>query len=246
MIDAANQELDLRLIGSIRRGDTGAKERLIAKYTPMVRHIAARHYASFLERDDLVQEGLIGLLGAIAEYKPESYAVKFSSFAYLCIIRKMYNAIKQAGGNKHRALNEALSLSVSTSRDPRGRSLGETLGDAEQAAHDPEVAALNAWSGRRLDAVLRAHLSALEYAVVVRIIAGCSAREIERELGVEAKSIDNARTRIKTKLDRLIQAHGSLTGPAVPLEARRRRDLYADVGALPLPVGYLAVESPPW
>src|SRR5690625_3879933 len=108
MRDDANQALDLALAPRVRGGDAAAREELVKKYIPMVKHIVRNHYASFLDFDDLTQEGLIGLLGAIDEYRPDKFDVKFSSFAYICIIRKVYNAIKQTNGNKHRALNEAV------------------------------------------------------------------------------------------------------------------------------------------
>ena len=90
-----NQQRDFNLIARIRLGDQDAKEKLVLKYVPMVKHIVRNFYASFLDFDDLLQEGVIGLLSAIDEYKPDQYDVKFSSFAYICIIRKIYNVIKQ-------------------------------------------------------------------------------------------------------------------------------------------------------
>ncbi|MGB4251208.1 MAG: sigma-70 family RNA polymerase sigma factor, partial [Limnochordia bacterium] len=89
-----NQAVDLELIRRVRAGEEGARESLVLKYIPMVKYIIRNYYSSFLDFEDLVQEGLIGLLSAIEEYKPERYDVKFSSFAYLCIIRRVYNVIK--------------------------------------------------------------------------------------------------------------------------------------------------------
>ena len=76
---------------------------------PLIRYIVRKHYASFMDDDDLLQEGIIGFLAAIEEYNPKQN-VKFSSFAYLCILRKIYNVIKMTSGNKHRLLNDAISL----------------------------------------------------------------------------------------------------------------------------------------
>ncbi|MGB4266081.1 MAG: sigma-70 family RNA polymerase sigma factor, partial [Limnochordia bacterium] len=90
----SNQQWDYSLITRIRLGDEEAKETLVLKYIPMVKHIVRNYYASFLDFDDLLQEGIIGLLHAIDEYRPDLYDVKFSSFAYICIIRKIYNVIK--------------------------------------------------------------------------------------------------------------------------------------------------------
>ena len=102
MRNDANQAVDMDLVARVRGGDGTRREELVKKYTPMVKHIVRNHYAGFLDFDDLTQEGLIGLLGAIDEYRPDKFDVKFSSFAYICIIRKVYNVIKQTNGNKHR------------------------------------------------------------------------------------------------------------------------------------------------
>jgi len=89
-----NQERDLELIRQVRTGNRKAREELVSKYIPMVKRIARNHYANFLEFEDLMQEGMIGLLSAIEEYDPEK-KVKFSSFAYICILRKIYNVISR-------------------------------------------------------------------------------------------------------------------------------------------------------
>ena len=112
-----NQNLDLDLIRRIREGEAEAKEKLVTKYVPMVKYIIRNYYASFLDYEDLLQEGLIGLLTAIDEYQPEKFDVKFSSFAYICILRGVYNVIKQTNGNKHRLLNEAVSLQAAIGAD---------------------------------------------------------------------------------------------------------------------------------
>ena len=105
----SNQQWDYSLITRIRLGDEEAKETLVLKYIPMVKHIVRNYYASFLDLTICCRR-IIGLLHAIDEYRPDLYDVKFSSFAYICIIRKIYNVIKHTSGNKHKALNDAMSL----------------------------------------------------------------------------------------------------------------------------------------
>src|SRR5690606_11578390 len=97
-----NQKRDLKLFQRTGQQDRAAEEELIRRYTPMIRHIVRRHYARAMDFDDLCQEGFIGLIQAIAQYDPVRYDVPFSSFAYLCIIRKVYNAIKSANGTRDR------------------------------------------------------------------------------------------------------------------------------------------------
>lgn len=224
----ANQMVDLDLIKSIRQGKSeDAKERLVVKYVPMVKYIIRNYYASFLDFDDLLQEGLIGLLNAIEEYKPHEYDVKFSSFAYICIIRRVYNVIKQTTGNKHRLLNEAVSLQSSIGAD-ENRTVFDVVPDSAYSI-DPVFVVEEKTVSEALNEVLQNHLSILEYAVMIRLLRGYTCSEIEQEIGVGPKVIDNARTRVKTKLRKLLTEHGSLLSPHVPTNVRRREDLYLDV-----------------
>ncbi|MFO7265195.1 MAG: sigma-70 family RNA polymerase sigma factor [Limnochordales bacterium] len=225
----ANQAADLALVARVRAGDGAAREELIRKYTPMVKHIVRHHAAGFLDFDDLTQEGLIGLLGAIDEYRPEEFEVKFSSFAYLCILRKVYNAIKQTRGNKHRLLNEAVSLHSPAFADETRTVLDRVDDDAQP---DPCDVVADKLMAQHLTRLLRNHLSLLEFTVVQLMMQGYTAAEIQRLVGVKAKTVDNARTRAKLKLRRIVERYGSLSDPAVPLKPRRRRDVYGHLRAV--------------
>ena|GEM_PF-87252 len=222
-----NQLRDLALIRRIRGGDPQAKDELVQKYLPMVKHIVKRHYASFLEFEDLMQEGFIGLLAAIDEYRPDSFDVKFSSFAYMCIIRKVYNAIKQSNGNKHKALNQALSLQAYVNADET-RTVMDLLPLVDPSV-DPEELLEEKSTNHRINLLLKNHLSLLEYTVIALLLQGYSSGEIERAIGVKAKVIDNARTRVKAKLKRIVDTYGSLMNPCIPLNVRRRKDLYMKI-----------------
>lgn len=222
-----NQEADLYLISLIREGNPLAKEELVRKYVPMVKHIIRNYYASFLEFEDLLQEGLIGLLNAINEYKPEQYDVKFSSFAYICIIRKVYNIIKQSNGNKHKALNDAVSLYTYTNTD-ESRTFMDLI-PTNDAKIDPETFVEQKVINASLNQVLRNHLSILEYTVIMLFLNGYTSSEIEEEIGIGAKAVDNARTRVKLKLRRIMNQYGSLLSPKVPAQVRKREDLYLDI-----------------
>ncbi len=219
-----NQKRDLHLIQRARLGDRSAQEELVRKYTPLVRHIVRNYYARFLEFDDLMQEGLIGLLHAIREYDGEKYDVKFSSFAYICVIRKVYNVIKHTNGTKHRVLNDAVSLFNFVNLDETRIVLDVVA--SEDAEVDPEKVVEQEFVSARVEQVLQSHLSELEYTVIRMLLAGYSYTDIEERLGVSAKVIDNARTRVRLKLKRILQKYGSLLSPKVPEKARQRKDLY--------------------
>jgi RNA polymerase sporulation-specific sigma factor len=219
-----NQRRDLHLLQRARSGDRQAQEELVRKYTPLVRHIVRNYYARFLEFDDLMQEGLIGLLHAIREYDGEHYDVKFSSFAYICVIRKVYNVIKHTNGTKHRILNDAVSLFNFVNLEETRIVLDVV--PSEDVELDPEKVVEQEFVSTRVEQVLRAHLSVLEYAVIRMLLAGYTYTDIEQELRVNAKVIDNARTRVRLKLKRILQKYGSLLSPKVPEKARQRKDLY--------------------
>ena len=224
-----NQTLDLNLTKRFREGDQEARDNLVVKYVPMVKYIIRNYYAAFLDFEDLLQEGLIGLLSAMEEYKPDEYDVKFSSFAYICIIRRIYNVIKQTTGNKHRLLNEATSLQTPIGSD-ESRSIMDLVA-AELAQSNPEEMVEEKYVAEVIGRVLRNHLSMLEYAVIIRLLKGYSAREIEEEMHIGLKVIDNARTRVKSKLKRLLDEYGSLLSPNGPTNVLKREDLYLDLHA---------------
>lgn len=218
----SNQEYDLHLLGRIRAdSDSASKEELVLKYLPMVKHIVRNQLTACLEFDDLAQEGLIGLLRAIEEYDAGKYDIKFSTFAYICILRKVFNAIKQYYSTKNKILNNAMSLYAHTSPD-ENRSLIDLLGTETS---DPLEIVEDQWTCERLDRVLQVYLSRVEYSVMSMLLNGMTAGEIQCALGLEPKVIDNARTRARLKLRRLVERYGSLLDPHLPLKTRKRMDL---------------------
>ncbi len=225
-----NQARDLDLILRARAGERNATEELIKKYTPLVRYIVRNYYARFLDFEDLMQEGLIGLLHAIDEYNYERFNIKFSSFAYICIIRKIQNVVKQTNGNKHKTLNDAVSLFSYVNPD-ENRMILDVVPSTDGVA-DPARVAEERYMDQRIEELLRAHLSVLEYRVIKMLIEGYSVREIELEIGVNAKIVDNARTRVRLKLKRILDKYGSLLSPRVPKKTRQRKDLYYNFNSL--------------
>lgn len=217
-----NQDTDLRLIQSIREeNNDSAKDQLVLKYLPMVRHIVRQQPHYFLEQEDLVQEGLIGLLKAIEEYRPEVYPVKFSTFAYICILRRIYNTLKMWQSKKSRVLTSAISLHVHLHSE-ESKTLLETL---EQPGMSPQEIVEEGWINSRLKQVLEAHLSPVELAVIRLYMIGLNSAEIQEKLNLSAKVVDNARTRVRQKLGRIVNRYGSLVSPKIPLKTRKRTDL---------------------
>ncbi len=220
---SANQDVDIRLLKTIRSGEESAEEKLIKKYLPMVRHIAVRHHSSVFEYEDLVQEGLIGLLGAIDRYKPDAYNVKFSSFAYLCIQRKISSAVKYSWGNKQRLLNQSLSLQSYINNEKTRTRLEIT--QSEDKLLDPVEIVENKYESNRMDNMLKENLSLLEYKVAVLLTEGYSAKDIEAKYGITPKRVDNARTRVKSKLKKLVQKRYDYDLLESSASQRERNDL---------------------
>ncbi len=226
-MSSANQDLDLDLIRRTRSGQEAARDDLIRKYVPMVKHIVRITVSGVpgQEFDDLMQDGLVGLLDAIRRYDPSKPGVKFSSFAYLCIIRKVYNTLRKQTNGKQRALNQAISLYSYVDREGT-RTVLDLLGGSSV---DPETVAEDRWASVRVSQVLRSHLSMLEYVVTALLMRGYTTGEIGRAMGLDPKCIDNARTRVKAKLRRILCKYGSLVHPEIPEKVRKRRDLCLQV-----------------
>ncbi|MGE5598311.1 MAG: sigma-70 family RNA polymerase sigma factor [Bacteroidota bacterium] len=224
MLPTENQHVDQALLERIWRGEERAKEDLVRKYLPMVHRIVRDRAARWSDHyDDLCQEGSIGLLKAIFEYDPEHYAVKFSTFAYICILRRVSNVLKQAQSRKNRLFAQALSLNAGAAIEDGRPNLQDLL--LADAADDPLEMLLDRLTEERLRLVLLNHLSQVEYAVIDRLLQGLSTEEIQAELSLGGKVIDNARTRARVKLRRLVGRYGSLLNPELPLRARKRLDL---------------------
>lgn len=217
-----NQEKDLALLARIRIGqETQAKEELVKKYLPMVRHIVKNQTPSFNEFEDYFQEGAIGLLKAIDEYDPDNYPIKFSTFAYICILRKIFNTIKQSMSKKAVLLTKALSLNTQLNEDD-SRTLLDSI-PAEDS--EPSIHLENEWVIGTVNAVMEAYLSPVEYRVIHLLLSGHTIHDIEEQLALSPKVIDNARTRARIKLKRILGEYGSLLSPSIPLKTRKRKDL---------------------
>ncbi|HEY8391851.1 MAG TPA: sigma-70 family RNA polymerase sigma factor [Capillibacterium sp.] len=225
-----NQQQDLELLSRIKDGqDRAAKEELVAKYLPMVKHIVRRKCNNGCDFEDLLQEGLISLLKAIENYDGHQYPVKFSTFAYICILRKMLNLQKYFASTKFQLTANALSL-CGTQDGEEARSLIEVLDDNQ--ALDPQELVIQKFTSHRLKEVLKAYLTKVEYTVFFLYLQGLNCGEIGQLLALESKVVDNAKTRARLKLQKIIRRYGSLSNPSIPLCPRRRADLAMEVKAI--------------
>lgn len=217
-----NQKRDLELLSKIRNGQDGeAKEELIHKYIPMVKHIVKKKFNKMYEFEDLIQEGLISLLKAIEDYDGEQYAIKFSTFAYICILRKILNIQKYFTTAKYQFTVNTISLCRYLDADESKK----LLDIIDFCSLDPQELVIEKLTTRRLIEVLKANLTKIEYTVLSMYLQGLNCGEIGKMLALESKVIDNAKTRARHKLQRIVEKYGSLSNPLVPLQTRRRADL---------------------
>lgn len=185
---------DAELLTLARAGDTCAEEALYARYKNVVRVKTHAYFIVGADRDDLLQEGMIGLYKAVRDYSADCGA-SFRTFAEMCIHRQIVTAIKTATRQKHIPLNSYISL-YKNSEDPE-RSLIDTL---QLTGEDPADTFLGKERARHMEALLQTALSDFEKQVLALYMDGCSYAQAAARLGRSAKAVDNALQRIKKKM----------------------------------------------
>ena len=190
MDKTAEKLTDEELIGIYRKGSLDAMTDLIIRYKPLVKNRARLFYLEGGDREDLLQEGMIGLFKAIKEYDAEKEA-SFATFARLCITRQMLSAIEAAGRKKHMLLNESLSI----------EQLDEgQIADRVGVADGPEKIFFEQEDSKLLMENINRNLSKMEKQVLELYISGMDYLEIADMMGKSGKSIDNALQRIRNKI----------------------------------------------
>lgn len=205
---------DEALVQRARGGDDGAIETLLERYRHYARAKARTYFLAGGDKEDIVQEGMIGLFKAIRDFDPK-HETAFRAFAELCITRQIISAIKSAARQKHRPLNSYVSLSkpAHEASDDR-RPLEESL--AERGISDPAELVISAEEVVRIKQTMGRVLSDLELEVLRLYLEGNSYQQIAGVLGRHGKSIDNALQRIKRKLEQHIAAQAAAPGTHFP------------------------------
>jgi RNA polymerase sporulation-specific sigma factor len=190
---------ELALIIAAQGGDEGASAALVAKYRSFVRCKARSYFLAGADRDDVIQEGMIGLYKAIRDYRFERQS-SFRSFAELCITRQLITAIKTAKRQKHSPLNTYVSLNRSTSMEEEGERLLSDILAAREVC-DPAELVISEWEAGAIKRGFSEVLSPLESEVLRLYMDGKSYHEIAATLDRHVKSIDNALQRVKRKVE---------------------------------------------
>jgi RNA polymerase sporulation-specific sigma factor len=202
----ATREYDFKadedIVEFVRTGDSEALEYLIHKYRNFVRAKARSYFLIGAEREDIVQEGMIGLYKAIRDFKGDKLA-SFKAFAELCITRQIITAIKTATRQKHIPLNSYVSLDKPIYDEDSDRTLLDVICGSRVC--DPEEMIINQEEFYGLEDKMSEILSDLERKVLMLYLDGRSYQEIAVDLDRHVKSIDNALQRVKRKLERYLE-----------------------------------------
>lgn len=190
---------DEDLVEITKTGDKMAFEYLLNKYKELVNIKVSKYYIVGAEKDDIVQEGLIGLFKAIKSYK-SNMQNSFKSFANMCIERQLITAIKSSNRQKHLPLNSYLSLNISAYDEEEGKS-DTALIDVfnNTIVEDPLDTITKKEYFQTIESTIDKTLSDFEKKVLNKYINGKSYVEIAEDLDAPVKSIDNAIQRIRKK-----------------------------------------------
>ncbi|CAN5807326.1 RNA polymerase sporulation sigma factor SigH [soil metagenome] len=188
---------DEQLLEGCWAGDDDALGALLQRYRPVVRAKARSYFVAGADREDVVQEGMIGLCKAIRDFDV-TQRTSFRGFAELCITRQIITAVKSATRHKHTPLNLSVSLHTPVLGDDGDHDLIDQL---VADATDPADEVVSSAELAQLEQHCAEVLSALETEVLQRYVEGQSYAEIAVALERHVKSIDNALQRIKRKLD---------------------------------------------
>lgn len=193
--------IDEQVVEDARNGDVRALEHLIHKYKNFVRAKARSYFLIGADREDIVQEGMIGLYKAIRDFRQDKLT-SFRAFAELCITRQIITAIKTATRQKHIPLNSYVSLNKPIYDDESDRTLLDVLSGAKIS--DPEELIISQEDFSVIESKIGELLSELEWEVLTSYLQGKSYQEIAVDLDRHVKSIDNALQRVKRKLERYL------------------------------------------
>jgi len=185
----------LELAQKAFREDTEAEEALVSEYVQLVRACARPYFLAGGDSEDLIQEGMLGLLSAVRNFNPQK-GVKFSTYAEFCIRRRIYSAIRSASSYKHTPLNSYISL--------ESQQLDETSAQSAHFLRDPEDSVIARESVVEVEKLLYGALSRFESRVLELFLDGMSYKDMAAKLGKPIKSVDNATQRIRRKLAQIL------------------------------------------
>lgn len=196
------QMTDSELVLLANDGDDFAMESLISRYKNFVRAKTRSYFLIGADRDDIIQEGMLGLFKAIRDFDADKNN-SFKTFAELCVTRQIITAVKTATRLKHTPLNNYVSFNKPVYEDDTEKTLLEILNNRLEL--DPEEIIINKEKLAETEEKIKNSLSKFENTVLNLYLSGKNYQEIAILLEKPAKSIDNALQRIKKKIMTLIE-----------------------------------------
>ena len=201
---------DENIIELIKNGDEQALSFLLEKYKDLVSAKAGKYYMIGSEKEDMIQEGMIGLFKAIKDFKLEKQNT-FKTFANICIERQMITAIKCSNRQKHMPLNSYLSLNMTAFENEDGNNDTQIVDVLENTViEDPLDTITKKEYFLSVENVIDSSLSDFEKKVLNRYVQGESYVKIAERLDAPVKSVDNAIQRIRKKTAKNIQAESNI------------------------------------
>ncbi|WP_321835502.1 RNA polymerase sporulation sigma factor SigH [Clostridium butyricum] len=195
-------KLDEEIVMDAKAGNNKAQEYLISKYENFVKAKAKSYFLIGADKEDIYQEGMIGLYKAIRDFNPEK-SISFKAFAEICVTRQIITAIKTATRQKHIPLNTYVSLNKPIYEEESERTLLDVLSGLKIS--DPEELMISKEQMHFIEDKISKVLSELEKEVLTSYLDGKSYQEIACDLERHAKSIDNALQRVKRKLEKCLK-----------------------------------------
>lgn len=192
---------DENIVIEAKNGEILAQEYIINKYEQFVKTKAKSYFLIGADKEDIYQEGMIGLYKAIRDFNPDKLT-SFRGFAELCITRQIITAIKTATRQKHIPLNTYVSLNKPMYEEESDRTLLDVL--VGLTITDPEEVIISKEEVEHIENEIGKVLSELELEVLMSYLDGKSYQEIACDLDRQAKSIDNALQRVKRKLEKCL------------------------------------------
>jgi RNA polymerase sporulation-specific sigma factor len=197
-------EVSEQILEQAKYGDEEAIGFVIENYKGFVTMNARNYFLLGAEKDDLIQEGMIGLLKAIKAYDTEK-AASFKTFATICVKRQIITAIKKANSNKNKALNT--SIGIENENKETNREIDYLRGLSSYQSYNPEELALSKEQINGLKSYLEEKLSPLETTVFKYMVKGYPYKEIAEIMNEKVKAVDNAIQRIKRKSEMWLETY---------------------------------------
>ena len=185
---------DEALSALAKHGDQDAEETLVKRYTRLVRQLARPYYLAGGDSDDLIQEGMIGLMCGVREYDGQR-AASFRTFAEICIRNRLYSAVRAASRDKHTPLNQSVPLEIPFF-DGQSSCFGAMAGE------NPEDLIIGRERVQDALSDVRKQLSDFEAKILGYYLDGLTIREMAKAVSRSPKSVDNAVQRIRRKAAR--------------------------------------------